>query len=160
MFNNVYAAALTSMETDVLAAGADLLRKLDMPARGCEYALVATAAIMIAVRNEGTRAVPDDKLREALLRTRRQAVTGLCGMTPCGIAAAVTTCFRVLLGTACPKSEAAVNTAVYDRVHRAVTAAGGDKDCPRFLRAALAGIPALAREYLNITLPADLSRPW
>lgn len=159
MFDDIYTLALASTEKDVLALGEYLIENLNPPAGDRAYAGAAAAAVMIAVRNEGSRAVPDEKVREALLRARRQAVPSLCGVTVCGIAAAVTTSFRLLLGTACPRSRAAVNTAIYNRVAGAISAAGREPDCKRFLRAALAEVPALAGEYLKINVPAHGSRP-
>lgn len=157
MFEKICSLALASSERDVIGLSAYLMQNVDLPTKGCEYAWVASAALMAAVRNEGTRPVPDEKVREVLLRTRRQAVTSLCGVTACGIAAAVTTCFRVLLGTACPNSQAVINTQIGTRVADALAAQGGDPCCKLFLWTALAETPALAEEYLKISIPADRS---
>ncbi len=157
MFEKLCALALASTERDVMGLGMYLMENVDQPIKDCEYAWVASAALMAAIRNEGTRPVPDEKVREVLLRTRRQAVPGLCGITACGIAAAVTTCFRVLLGTACPNSQAVINAQIGTRVADALAAQDGDPCCRLYLWTALAETPALAEEYLSISIPADRS---
>lgn len=158
MFDTMCALVLSSSETDVMALSDYLMGNLNLPEKGCEYAWVASAALIAAVRNEGTLSVSDDQVREVLLRTRRHAVTAFCGITPCGVTSAVTTCFRVLLGTACPNSQAVVNTQIHTRMAKAIAAQGGDPCCKLFLWTALAEIPVPAAECLHISIPADPAR--
>ncbi|MDA8096760.1 MAG: DUF5714 domain-containing protein [Clostridia bacterium] len=160
LFDRIRQLALASPEKDVVALGEMLVSELDLPMLGCEHAWVAAAALMVAIRNEATLAVTDDKVNEAMVRTRRQAIAAFCGLTGvCGISPAIGACFSVLLGASCPRNrETAVTMRITARVTDAMSSNAGPSCCKNFLRVALKEAAALAHEYLYVEIPADTSR--
>jgi hypothetical protein len=160
LFDRIRQLALASPEKDVVALGEMLVSELDLPMLGCEHAWVAAAALMVAIRNEATLAVTDDKVNEAMVRTRRQAIAAFCGLTGvCGISPAIGACFSVLLGASCPRNrETAVTMRITARVTDAMSSNAGPSCCKNFLRVALKEAAALAHEYLYVEIPADISR--
>lgn len=125
---------------------------------GCEHAWIAAAALMAALRNEGTIPVQPEQIEEALRRTRRQAIGAYCGLTGvCGIAPGIGACFSVILGAACPKDrETSITMHVVARVVEAIGSQAGPCCCKNFVRTALGVAGEMAREHLKINLPAGL----
>ncbi|MBU7005736.1 hypothetical protein Ga0451573_000643 [Peptococcaceae bacterium DYL19] len=127
----------------------------EVPMLGCENAWIAAGALMSAIKNEGTVNVADDQIDEVLVRTRKQAVGGYCGLTGvCGIAPAVGACFSVILGAACPKDrETAVTMKVVGRIVNAIAGQTGPCCCKNFVRTSLFEAVGLAKQYLDVNLP-------
>jgi hypothetical protein len=126
-----------------------------LPMLGCEHAFIAGGALMSALKNEGSHAVGDEQIREVLMRTRKQAHGGYCGLTGvCGIAPAVGSVFSVLTGAKCGTDEAQhITMEAVIRVSRAIAALSGPSCCKAYVRAALeAGVDYLC-ERLGIELP-------
>jgi len=135
---------------------AEYLMSLDtVPMLGCENAWIVAGALMVSIKNQGSVAVTNEQIREALYRTRRQAIGGYCGLTGvCGIAPAVGACFSVLLGAACPKDrETAVTMRVVGKIVDAIADQTGPCCCKNFVRTALSEGTKAVEEHLEVTLP-------
>lgn len=132
-----------------------LMNLPQIPMLGCENAWIATAALMAALRNEGSLSISDDQIQEALQRTRRQAIGGYCGLTgACGIPLGIGASFSVLLGAACPKDqETALTMRILAQTILAVANETGPCCCKNFVRTALqVGCQAL-EDHLQVRLP-------
>lgn len=130
----------------------------NVPMLGCENAWIAAGALMAALRNQGSIAVSNDQICEALNRTRRQAIGGFCGLTGvCGIAPAIGACFSVILGAACPKDQETAKTMkVVGKVVHAIADQTGPCCCKNFIRVALGVAIDSAEDYFNVSLPAPV----
>lgn len=130
--------------------------KEKVPMLGCENAWIACGALMAALKNEGTIKLSNGHIKEALTRTKRQAIGGYCGLTGvCGIAPAIGACFSVILGAACPKDqETAITMRVVGKIVTAIADQTGPCCCKNFVRTALSEAIKLAKEYLKVSLPS------
>jgi len=155
LFEFVLNDVLTIPEHNPFAIAERLMSQARVPMLGCENAWIAAGAFLAALRNEGTLIISDDQIREALLRTKRQAIGGYCGLTGvCGIAPAIGACFSVILGAACPKDEETAKTmGVVGQVVQAIAGLTGPCCCKAFVRAALREAGKSAQEFFNIALP-------
>lgn len=129
-------------------------QKDKIPMLGCENAWIACGALMAALKNEGTIKLSNEHIIEALIRTKRQAIGGYCGLTGvCGIAPAIGSCFSVILGAACSKDqETATTMKVVGKIVNAIANQTGPCCCKNFVRTALSEVIELAKEYLNVSL--------
>lgn len=132
-----------------------LMKLAQIPMLGCENAWIATAALMTAIRNEGSLTITDEQLKEALHRTQRQAIGGYCGLTgACGIPLGIGATFSVLLDAACPKDqETALTMRILAETISAIADETGPCCCKNFVRTALkVGCKTLA-EHFQVYLP-------
>jgi len=131
------------------------MKRDNVPMLGCENALIAAGALMVAIKNEGTIKVTDVQVVEVLNRTKKQAIGGYCGLTGvCGIAPAIGACFSVILDAACPKDqETAMTMRVVARIVDVIANETGPCCCKNFVRKAIAEAVELARNYLKVSLP-------
>jgi len=131
--------------------------KKEIPMLGCENAWIAAGALMAALKNEGTIEVQDKQIEETLIRTRKQAIGGYCGLTGvCGIAPAIGAGFSVLLGAACPKDyETATTMRVVGRIVNVIADETGPCCCKSFVRSSLKEAVELVKEHLNVELPLN-----
>jgi len=127
-----------------------------VPMLGCENAWIVCGALMASIKNEGTIKISNDQIKEALTRTKRQAIGGYCGLTgTCGIAPAIGASFSVILGASCPKDqETATTMRVVSKIVYAIADQTGPCCCKNFVRTALIEAVYLAKQYLHIYLPA------
>lgn len=140
------------------AAIADLMMSHPgLPMLGCQHAFIAAAALLAAIRNEGSRIVTDGDIKEVFERTERQALGGYCGLTGvCGITPAIGACFSVLLGSKCGKDEEQrVTMEAATRVSRAITELTGPSCCKAYLLASISVAVEILKEELDIALPAS-----
>ena len=156
-FEEVLKLALTAKSTNPLVNAEIMLKRGALPMLGCEHAWVAAGALLSAIRNTGTVEVTEEQIREALTRTRRQAIGAYCGLTGvCGIAPAIGAAFSVLLGAACPKDrETAATMGVVGKTIIAIANETGPCCCKNFLRTSLSLACKLAEEYLDVKLDDD-----
>ncbi len=126
-----------------------------LPMLGCQHAYIAAGALMAALRNEGSRAVADEKIREVFNRTRKQAHGGYCGLTGvCGIAPAIGACFSVLTGSKCgTRDEQRITMEAVTRVTRAITDLTGPSCCKAYVWSALDVATKYLKESLGTELP-------
>ena len=59
----------------------EIIDKTKLPMLGCEHAWVAAGALIAAIRNEKTIKITDEDIKEALNRTKKQAIGAYCGMS-------------------------------------------------------------------------------
>lgn len=144
--------------TDPIIIAERLLEESDIPMLGCEHAWITAAALMMALRNDGTLNIREEQIREAVERTRRQAIGAFCGLTGiCGIAVAMGACFSVLLQAGCPKDrETAITMRTAARVIDSIANQAGPCCCKNFMRVALHTACGLLKEYLEIYIPAAI----
>lgn len=122
---------------------------------GCDNAIIAAAALSAALKNEGTLKIRDREIVEAMNRTRKQSISGYCGLTGvCGIPIAIGAVFSVILGASCPRDrESAITMHAVARVIEAIAIDVGPMCCKSFVRTAMGVGYNLAKEYLNVNLP-------
>lgn len=156
LFEAVTEYVLASPSKDPFAIAEELMARTDIPMLGCEHAWIAAGALMAALRNEGTLKLKDNDIREALNRTRRQAIGGYCGLTGiCGIAPGIGAAFSVILGAACPKDvETRMTMETVGKVVQAIAGQAGPCCCKNFVRTALRVVRNEASHILQVELPA------
>jgi hypothetical protein len=122
---------------------------------GCEHAYIAASAFMAALKNEGTLSIKKKQIIETLERTKKQAISGYCGLTgTCGIAIGIGAAFSVILEAGCPKdTETATTMHAVSRVIDAIANDTGPCCCKSYVRTALGVSYNLAKEYLKVNLP-------
>lgn len=125
-----------------------------LPMLGCQHAYIAGGAFMAAIKNEGSRGITDEDIREVFKRTERQAHGGYCGLTGvCGIAPAIGACFSVLTGSQCGKDkEQKITMEAVTRVSRAITELTGPSCCKAYVKSTIISAAGYLRESLGIEL--------
>lgn len=147
--------SLLSKESNPLVIADKIIDKSQIPMLGCEHAWVAAGAFLAAIRNHGQIKITDDQIKEAIERTKKQAISAYCGLTGvCGIAPAIGACFSVILGAACPKDrETAITMHIVAQIVEAIAKQAGPSCCKNYLRTALKLSSELAKDYINVELP-------
>jgi len=130
-----------------------------LPMLGCQHAYIAGGAFMAAIRNEGTRAIGSEDIKEVFARTQKQAHGGYCGLSGvCGIAPAIGSCFAVLTGSKCGTDQAQrITMEAVTRITRAITDLTGPSCCKAYVWTSLAAAVDYLKESLGITLPSGQS---
>jgi hypothetical protein len=154
LFDFIFNEILTTKENDPFTIAEGLMINERVPMLGCENAWIAAGAFLASLRNEGTLKITGDQIREALQRTKRQAIGGYCGLTGvCGIAPAIGACFSVILGAACPKDQETAKTMqVVGNIVHAIASLTGPCCCKAFVRVALAEAASFAHEFFDVSL--------
>lgn len=154
-FNTILDLILISKGEDPLTIAEKIIVKAPIPMLGCEHAWIAAGSLLIAIKNNEKISVTEEQIREALSRTRRQAIGAYCGLTGvCGIAPAIGASFSVILGAACPKDrETAITMKVVSKVIKAIANETGPCCCKNFVYTALTESCRLTKEYLKVELP-------
>ncbi len=155
LFDTIQEYLMTTPSQNPFEVAEHLMSLDTVPMLGCENAWIAAGALMVSLKNQGSITVTNDQIREALNRTRMQAIGGYCGLTGvCGIAPAIGACFSVMLGAACPKDrETAVTMRVVGKIVNAIADQTGPCCCKNFVRTALSEAIKAVEEYLRVTLP-------
>ena len=132
----------------------EIIDKTKLPMLGCEHAWVAAGALIAAIRNEKTIKITDEDIKEALNRTKKQAIGAYCGLTGiCGIAPAIGSVYSVILGAACPKdTETSKTMFVVSKVIEDISKQAGPCCCKNFVYTALETACRYSKEYLGGTL--------
>jgi hypothetical protein len=127
----------------------------ELPMLGCQHAYIAAGALLAAIKNEGSRKITNEEIREVFRRTERQAVGGYCGLTGvCGIATAIGACFSILVGSRCGKDlEQKITMEAVTRVMGVITDLTGPSCCKAYVRASLSAAISLLKERFGIILP-------
>ena len=103
-FDLIYDMSICSEGTNPFVIANEIIDKTKLPMLGCEHAWVAAGALIAAIRNEKAIKITNEDIKEALNRTKKQAIGAYCGLTGiCGIAPAIGSVYSVILGAACPK---------------------------------------------------------
>lgn len=156
-FNTILDLILSSKGENPLVIAEKIIGKAPIPMLGCEHAWIASGSLLTAIRNNGKISVTEEQVKEALNRTRRQAIGAYCGLTGvCGIAPAIGASFSVILGAACPKDrETAVTMKVVSKIIEAIADETGPCCCKNFVYSALEVSCKLTKEYLEVKLPCN-----
>lgn len=86
----------TTTSKDPFDLATTMMAHPSLPECSCEHAWVFTAAVLVAVKNEGTLKVTEDDIFNALEAVKEQAITSLAHRTGvCGIIPAVGVVFHV-----------------------------------------------------------------
>lgn len=126
-----------------------------LPMLGCQHAYIAAGALMAAIRNEGSKKITNEDIKEVFKRIERQAIGGYCGLTGiCGISPAVGAVFAVLLGSKCGKDiEQRITMEAASRVSEVIRDLTGPSCCKAYVRASLPVAIDTLKESLGIVLP-------
>lgn len=156
-FKTVMELIFSSKDENPLIIAEKIVAESHVPMLGCEHAWIAAGSFLVAIKNNGTISVSDEQIREALNRTRRQAIGAYCGLTGvCGIAPAIGASFSVILGAACPKDrETAITMKIVSKIIEAIANEAGPCCCKNFVYTALSESCILAKKYLKIKLSCE-----
>lgn len=126
-----------------------------LPMLGCQHAYIAGGALMAAIKNERSKGITNEDIKEVFTRTRKQAHGGYCGLTGiCGIAPAIGACFSILTGSRCGKDEEQrITMEAATRVSKAIADLTGPSCCKAYARKALETAEGYLQESLGIALP-------
>lgn len=146
---------LTTEEKDPLSIAELLMAHPKIPFLGCEHAIIATASLLAALKNEGSLGVSNEQIVEAITRTQKQSMPPYCALTGvCGVAIGVGAAFSVILGAACPKDrESAITMHIVGRTIDTIANDVGPMCCKSFVRTAIGVGYNAAKEYFNVHLP-------
>lgn len=135
-----------------------LINHPGLPMLGCQHAYIAGGALMAAIKNEGSRTVHPEEIREVFIRTAKQAQGGYCGLTGiCGIVPAIGACFSILTGSRCGTDrEQQITMEAVTRIMRAIANLTGPGCCKAYVRAGLEVAVRYLRESLRIALPSGM----
>ena len=130
-----------------------------LPMLGCQHAYIAGGAFIAAIKNEGSKGVTNEEIKEVFRRTEKQAHGGYCGLSGvCGIAPAIGACFAVLTGSKCGKGEEQrITMEAVARVTRAITDLTGPSCCKAYVWTSLDVAVEYLKESLSILLPVSQS---
>jgi hypothetical protein len=153
--------AFTTQSKDPVEIAELMMGHPNLPMLGCEHAYVAAGSLLAALKNSPYGKGANDDIREAFLRTSRQAIGGYCGLTGvCGIVPAVGACFSIFLGAHCGTDrEQRTTMEAATEVSRAIAGLTGPSCCKAYVRAALSVAVALFSERFGIALPVKQASP-
>jgi hypothetical protein len=152
--------AFTTTSKDPIEIAELMMSFPGLPMLGCHHAYIAGGALMAAIKNEGSRGLTNDDIKEVFRRTKRQAHGGYCGLTGvCGIAPAVGAVFAVLTGSKCGKDgEQRITMEAVTRVARAITELTGPSCCKAYVWTSLDAALDCLRETLSVDLTSGGKR--
>ncbi len=148
--------AFSTKSTDPFEIADLMMDYPGLPMLGCQHAYIAGGAFMAALKNEGSRGITDEDIREVFRRTERQAHGGYCGLSGvCGIAPAIGACFAVLTGSRCGKDEEQrITMEAVTRITRAISDLTGPSCCKAYVRSSLDSAVKYLQEGIGVALPA------
>lgn len=152
---------LTSKEIDPIKIAELAMSFPGLPMLGCQHAYIAGGALMAAIKNNGSKSISNDDIKEVFSRTQQQAHGGYCGLTGvCGITPAIGACVSVLTGSQCGKDEEQhLTMELTSRVSQIITDLTGPSCCKAYVWASLAAAVQFLQEKLGVDLhsnsPAD-----
>ena len=154
-FDLIRDIALATEEKDPLAIAELLMAHPKIPFLGCEHGLIATVALLAALKNDGTLGISNEQIIEAMKRTQKQSMPPYCALTGvCGVPIGIGAAFSIILGAACPKDrESAITMHIVARTIDTIANDVGPMCCKSFVRTALGVGYNSAKEYFNIHLP-------
>ncbi|BCB97335.1 hypothetical protein JZK55_22570 [Dissulfurispira thermophila] len=125
-----------------------------LPMLGCQHAYIAGGALMAAIKNDGSKGITNEEIKEVFSRAEKQAIGGYCGLTGvCGITPGIGACFAVLTGSKCGKDEEQrITMEAVTRVSMAITEITGPSCCKAYVRTSLEVAVDYLRERLGINL--------
>lgn len=128
-----------------------------IPMLGCHHAYMSAAALLSAIKNEGTIQVSEKMMNEVFDRTGRQAIGGFCGLTGlCGIAPAIGACFAVITGSKCGMDkEQRITMNAVSQIVSAIAGLTGPSCCKAYARKSL----ETAQFFLEKNMRICLSKP-
>ncbi|NOY64750.1 MAG: hypothetical protein GXO97_05045 [Nitrospirae bacterium] len=126
-----------------------------LPMLGCHHAYIAGGALMAAIKNEASRGITNEDIKEVFRRTKKQAHGGFCGLTGvCGVVPAIGAVFAVLTGSKCgTDSEQRITMEATARLGRAIAELTGPSCCKAYVRTSLEVAIKYLKESLGIELP-------
>jgi len=147
--------ALGTKLNDPIEIAESMMSHPGLPMLGCNHAYIAAGALMAAIRNEGSRKITNEHIKEVFIRTGKQAHGGYCGLTGvCGIVPAIGACFAILTGSKCGKDEEQrITMEAVTRVSWAITALTGPSCCKAYVRSSLETAGDYLEERFGIRLP-------
>jgi len=148
--------SLATKQLDPVAIAEHMMSFPGLPMLSCDHAFIAAGALMAALRNSpyGSK-IGEAEIREAFVRTAKQAHGGYCGLTGvCGVAPAIGAVFSIFLGARCgtDREQRIVMEAVRAAMG-AITELTGPSCCKAYTRAALASAVELFAVKFGIVLP-------
>jgi hypothetical protein len=148
--------ALTTKSKDPFEIADLMMSYPGLPMLGCQHAYIAGGAFMAALKNEGTRTISNEAIKEVFARTQKQAHGGYCGLSGvCGIASAIGACFAILTGSKCGTDQAQkITMEAVTRVSRAITDLTGPSCCKAYVWSSLETAINYLKESLGIALPS------
>ena len=153
--NVIETIALGTKSLDPVEIAEVMMSQPRLPMLGCNHAYIAAGAFMAAIRNEGTRKIDPEDMKEVFMRTGKQAHGGYCGLTGvCGIVPAIGACFAILTGSKCGKNEEqriAMNAVT--RVSQVIAELTGPSCCKAYVRSSLETAGDYLEEKFGIRLP-------
>ena len=151
--------ALTTKARDPFEIAELMMSYPGLPMLGCQHAYIAGGAFMAAIKNEGSRIISNEEIKEVFQRTQKQAHGGYCGLSGvCGIAPALGACFAILTGSKCGTDQAQrLTMEAVTRVTRAITDLTGPSCCKAYVWTALDVAVDYLKESLGVVLPARRS---
>ena len=149
--------ALTTKSRDPFEIAELMMSYPGLPMLGCQHAYIAGGAFMAAIKNEGSKGITNEGIKEVFARTQKQAHGGYCGLSGvCGIAPAIGSCFAVLTGSKCgTDQEQRITMEALTRITRAITDLTGPSCCKAYVWTSLDAAVNYLSESLNITLPSS-----
>jgi hypothetical protein len=154
-YDIIKSMVLTTTEKDPLAIAEKIMSHPKIPMLGCEHAIILVGSLMAALRTEGTIKLTDTQILDAMNRTKKQAISGYCGLTGvCGVAIGIGAVFSTILGAACPKDvETSITMHVVARAIDAIANDAGPCCCKSFTRTVLGVGYNQIKEHFRVKLP-------
>lgn len=160
-------AALAAAGRDPMAIAEDLLQGPSLPSLGAEHHAIVAVALLAALKNSGSLALPDggqrtvtdDDLREAITRMRQIPACTCAFHGACGAGLGVGAAVSILLDATCAKDiERTLAMRAANAALAAIANCGGPGCCKQSVRTAiLAGVEVL-KELCRVRLPISRSR--
>jgi len=147
--------AFTTTSKDPVEIAELMMSHPGLPMLGCQHAYVAAGAFLAAIKNEGSKKITNEDIKEVFKRTERQAIGGYCGLTGvCGITPAIGAVFSILLGSKCGKDiEQRITMDAATRISEAIRDLTGPSCCKAYVRASLFVATDILKEKFSIALP-------
>ena len=145
---------LASDENDPIKIAELAMSFPGLPMLGCQHAYIAGGALMAAIKNNGSKDISNEDIKEVFSRTRKQAHGGYCGLTGvCGITPAIGACVSVLTGSKCGKDkEQRLTMELTSRISQVITALTGPSCCKAYVWASLEEAVPFLQEHLGVNL--------
>ncbi len=156
-FEIIQKIVLETLDKDPLLIAESLMNYPGLPMLGCHHAYIACGSIMAALKNEGSRDIKAQDIFEVFKRTKKQAISGYCGLTGvCGIAPAIGACFSVLTGSRCGTDmEQRITMKSVTSVMDAIAELTGPSCCKAYVWVSLKIAIKHLKEFAGIALPSE-----